>query len=145
MKKMSLFLCCYLILLSVHSQFVDNFSDGDVANNPTWLGDTSVFRVDNNFMLQLYNISPAANNTSAIYTVSESIDNATWKFEVLLNFTPGSSNYARVYLVSNNNNFTGALNGYLIELGRSNRKIALCKQTGSTVTELIGSPNDVLS
>lgn len=124
---------------------MDDFSDGDVANNPTWLGDTSVFRVDNNFMLQLYNTSPAANNTSVIYTVSESIDNASWKFEVLLNFTPSSSNYARVYLVSNNNNFTGTLNGYLIELGRSNRKIALCKQTGSTVSEIIASPNDVLN
>lgn len=145
MKKFSFFICCYIACIAMHAQFIDDFSDGDLANNPTWLGDSSVFRVDANFMLQLYNTSPASNNTSIIYTSSESIDNATWKFEVRFNFTPSSSNYARVYLVSNTNNFSGSLNGYLVEIGRSNRKIALCKQTGTTVTELIGSSNDVLN
>ncbi len=145
MKKLPILLFIFCIYQISWSQFSDDFSDLNLSQNPTWIGDTNHFRVDNNQLLQLYNLAPASNNNSIIVTNSESIDNASWKFNFRLNFTPSSSNFARVYLVSNTSSLNGNVNGYLVELGRVNRKIALCKQSGTTVTEIISSPIDVLN
>ncbi len=145
MKKVIFFHLALLCLTISQAQFVEDFSDFDLSNNPTWAGDTNVFRVNPNAMLQLYNLAPSSSNNSYIYTSSESIDNATWRFETQLNFTPSSSNYTRVYLVSNTSNFAGNVNGYFVDIGRLNKKIALCKQSGTTITELIASNNDVLN
>lgn len=145
MKKALFFHLVLLCLITSRAQFVEDFSDFDLSNNPTWAGDTNLFRINSNAMLQLYNLAPSSSNNSYIYTPSESIDNAIWRFETQLDFIPSSSNYTRIYLVSNTSNLAGNVNGYFVDIGRINKKIALCKQSGTTITELIASNNDVLN
>ena len=36
------------LYVSLHAQLIDDFSDGDFLNNPTWQGDTSNFIINTN-------------------------------------------------------------------------------------------------
>ena len=47
-------LCVALILpYYVLGQVYDNFSDGDVTNNPTWFGLQNHFEIDSEYLLHL--------------------------------------------------------------------------------------------
>ena len=41
------------LYVSLQAQLIDNFSDGDFFNNPTWQGDTNHFIINSNNQLQL--------------------------------------------------------------------------------------------
>ena len=77
------------------SQFSDNFSDGDFTNNATWNGDIGVFEVDTNYNLHL---NDSIANTSYLVTQSQAIITGEWIFNVKLDFSPSSGNYAKVYM-----------------------------------------------
>lgn len=124
-------------------QFVDDFSDGEFTTNPTWTGDAANFEVDGNQKLHLN--APAESDTSYLSVSSEAIDDATWEFLVELDFNPSSSNLARVYLVSNNQNLKASLNGYYVRLGgETEDRISLYRQDGESSEQLITSVDDLL-
>lgn len=52
--KIVLYVVLLLLPLGLQAQFFDDFSDGDLAHNPSWLGDTALFRVNNSRQLQLH-------------------------------------------------------------------------------------------
>ena len=117
------------------AQVNDNFTDGDFSSNPAWTGETSKFIVNVSNQLQLF--APAVTYDAYLSTASTAIENASWEFFVRLNFNPSSTNYARVYLVSDNENLKGALNGYFVYIGGTADKISLFRQTGTVETEII--------
>ncbi|MBI1287288.1 MAG: hypothetical protein GC178_06880 [Flavobacteriales bacterium] len=125
-------------------QFVDDFSDGDFTANPTWSGDAANFEVDGNQKLHLN--APPQSDTSYLSVACQAIDDATWEFLVEMAFNPSSSNLARVYLVSNNANLQGSLNGYYVRLGgETEDRISLYRQTGTSSTQLITSVDGLLN
>ena len=72
MKKI---IFCLLILFAIkfaNAQVNDQFTDGNFSSNPTWLGDTSKFIVNQNFQLQLN--APAIADTASISTISNRLD-----------------------------------------------------------------------
>ena len=93
------------------SQFSDEFSDGDFTTNPAWFGNIASFEVDTILKLHL---NDSIANTSYLTTQSQAIINASWEFEIKLDFDPSTSNYAKVYLVADQANLTDNLNGYFI-------------------------------
>lgn len=123
MQKISgLLLFCFLAIIngSVKSQngFSDDFSDGNFTSNPTWLGETSKFQIDGNNRLQLNHVGASGtSNSSFLVTASSAIYQSTWEFYIKLDFDPSTSNYAKVYLVSNNADLTASLDGYYIRVG----------------------------
>jgi hypothetical protein len=117
------------------AQFTDNFADGNFTSNPTWTGEADKFIINASNQLQLF--APAVAEDAYLSTASAAIENASWEFFVRLNFNPSSTNYARVYLVSDNENLKGALNGYFVYIGGTADKISLFRQTGTTRTEII--------
>jgi hypothetical protein len=127
----------FLVICRICSaQVTDNFSDGDFINNPSWSGDTAKFTVNSGQQLQLN----AAGTDSGFLAVpnTANLNNCEWNFWIRLNFSPSSSNNARVYLVSDQQNLKSPLNGYYLQLGEalSNDQVELFRQNGATSTSI---------
>jgi hypothetical protein len=139
-KQTLLFLYLLIISLSSKGQFSEDFSDGDFTSNPTWSGDAINYKINSSFQLQL-NGTVAA--TSYLSTPSSVLNNVEWDFFVKISLAPTTGNNTRIYLVSDQANLKGNLNGYYIFLG-TNKDVELVKQTGISTTVLFsGIPHHV--
>lgn len=108
-------LFCIIFTQIIQAQIVDNFSDGNFDQNPSWSGDAANFKVNASGELQL-NASGAGQST---LLVSGNLpDSCIWDFEVRLGFDPSGSNLVRVYLQADQADLTLA-NGYYIEMGET--------------------------
>lgn len=124
------------------AQFNDTFADNDFTANPTWAGDDVKFGIDN-FQLRLQ--APVVASSAFLSTSSQSINNATWEFKVKMDFNPSNSNYTRVYLVSNQSNLVGSLNGYYIMIGDTPDEVSLYRQSGSSSTKIIDGADGLVN
>lgn len=125
------------------SQFTDDFSDGNFTINPSWKGDTALFEIDSNLSLHL---TDTISNTSYLYTNCESINNASWEFDIKLDFSPSTSNYAKIYLTSDQQNLTSNLNGYFLKVGGQSGAvddISLYIQNGNSETKIIDGTDGI--
>lgn len=149
MKKL-LTLLAFLPLL-VSAQIFEQFTDLDFTYNPEWVGHTNVFKIETSTTslpaslvptLRLSNDTATSGNSYYSYlstpnTMSIS-DSAEWQFWVKLALNPSSSgNNGRFYIVSDNQDVTGSLNGYYVGIGESNDRLSLCVQNGNSTTEII--------
>lgn len=105
-----------MAILPIQAQVVEDFSDGNLTENPAWSGATNHFRVNTEYQLQLFT---TGSGTAAITTQSHLIDSTEWRFWIRLAFSPSSNNFARVYLVADQTDLTGPLNGYYLQFGES--------------------------
>lgn len=122
-----------------YGQFNDDFSDGDISTNPTWSGEIQKFSVTSG-ELELKDI----NNTGEAYliTVSSASQNAVWEFYHRYESNPSSSNRAEVYLMSDQSDLTGPLNGYYLRIGEQSGntdQLKLFRQTGSNSSEILAT------
>jgi len=133
--KLHLTMLFAFLFASVSAQVTDDFSDGDFTNNPTWSGDAAKFVVNGSFELQS-NGSPSAGDTLELSTATTLIDSVEFLFRVKLDFNPSSTNYTRIYLVSDSANLRKELNGYYLQLGETGGSdtIKIFRQTGTTST-----------
>ncbi len=129
------FLIVILLIPELHvkGQFNDDFTDGDFTQNPKWIGDTGKFEV--NTAGQLHLISSGA-DLSALVTANSSNERTEWSFWVKLSFNTSTNNNARVYLVSDNADLKGPVNGYFLQIGGSSDSIYFIKQTGTKIEKL---------
>lgn len=95
--------------------FADSFSDGDFSANPIWSGETAKFIVNTSNQLQLNDLT--ASSPAYLATSSAVLYKGSWEFYVHLDFAPSGSNYTRVYLVSDQQDLLGSLNGYFVQIG----------------------------
>ena len=118
------FLYSLIILfpLFANAQVSDDFSDGDFTNNPSWNGDQSEFSVNTAKQLQL---TSAGENISSLSTAAIISDSTEWNMWVKLSFSPSDNNNARIYLISDQSNLEGLLNGYYLKLGETGSADAL--------------------
>ncbi|MEZ4958649.1 MAG: lamin tail domain-containing protein [Saprospiraceae bacterium] len=103
------------------SQIEDNFSDGDLTNNPTWQGNTGNFQVNAQMELQLN--APTA-GTSLLYVPTQIADSSIWELYFRMEFDPSTSNYLKIYLQSDSPDLPAA-NGYYLLVGESGSEDAL--------------------
>ena len=125
------------------SQFADDFSDGDFTNSPSWLGNIGNFEVDTNFKLHL---NDSITNISFLTTESKAIINGMWEFNVKMGFSPSSSNYSKVYLISDNTDITSSLNGMYVRIGGESGAIddvSLYVQNGLSTSKIIDGTNGI--
>ncbi len=121
-------------------QVSDDFSDGNFTSNPTWSGQTNGFKV--NSANQLQTSLSAVAQTVMLAVPSMQVTNAKWEFFIQLNFDPSTSNQARIYLVADQQDLNGPLNGYFIQIGENGSADSydLYRQTGTSVTKIIDGP-----
>lgn len=143
--KNILILLVVLFVQHVNAQLQENFSDGDFTSNPTWSGSTSKFLVNGNFELQS-NGNSASGDTLWLSTPNTLFDSVEFSFKVMLGFNPSSTNYLRIYLASDSNDFRKALNGYYLLLGEtgSNDTIKIFKQTGTLSTLVFAGSSEII-
>lgn len=128
-RTFNFFLLLYFILIQHgFAQLSDDFSDGDLNQNPVWSGDTAHFIVNAAAQLQLS--APAITANSYLVTPSDIINEAVWSFYVKLDFNPSSTNYMDVYLVSDQADLRAPLNGYFVRIGNTQDEISLYRQAG---------------
>lgn len=83
---------------SAYSQIYDDFSDGDFTNNPEWTGTAHLFRISDDFRLQLNALE--AGDAWLFVTHEYECDSLEWNFFIRLGFSPSSNNMSRFYLAA---------------------------------------------
>lgn len=131
-----------IFVTNLHAQLRDQFSDGNFSSNPTWLGNTESFLVNTNGELQLNNLNPASSNTTYLVTNAQVSlnDSTTWECYIRMEFATSTTNFARVYLLSNQADLSSNLNGYFLKIGGASGNIdalELYRQDGSNSTLLL--------
>lgn len=126
-----------------HAQFVDAFSDSNFHLLPAWAGDSSHFTVNTSHRLQL--LAPTGSTRAQLRTVSQAIHASSWEWWMRLEFNPSATNYADVYLLSDQANLDGPLNGYFVRIGNTTDEVSLYRQSGSTRTKIIDGRDGLLN
>jgi hypothetical protein len=133
--KKLIILLLIAISFSSNAQIQENFADGDFISNPAWTGDSANFEINGNNQLHLN--APATADESIIVTATNAAVDGYWEFFVDLDFNPSASNRAYVYIVSDQSDLKGGLDGYYVLIGSTNDEISLYKQNGATSTKII--------
>ncbi|MEO0896659.1 MAG: lamin tail domain-containing protein [Bacteroidota bacterium] len=132
----SLFFFMIISLLGSMAQVSDDFSDGDLTNAPSWQGETSLWTIDNGELRTNGTMADEAH----LVTANTMIDQTEWR--IRMRYTgggPSTSNRIRFYLVSDQADLEGALNGYFVQVGETGSldSYDLYRQSGSTITKII--------
>lgn len=124
----------------VYGQVQDDFSDGNFDTNPQWLGDTGAFYVMG--LGLLHTKMSSKTDTCYLATASTIQWNTTWEFAVKLKFDPSSSNFARIYLVSEGLNLKQKPKAYFLQIGESGSSDSydLYRQDGNGSIKIIDAP-----
>jgi hypothetical protein len=126
-----------LVSLSVNGQINETFTDGDFDNNPQWIGSTSKFIVDSQFRLQLK--APAEASSALLFTSSAAMEDASWRFDFIMDFNPSTSNYAKVWIAADNSDPSLIKNGIAVSLGSADDAVSLqYVENGKTTTVIRG-------
>ncbi len=133
MKKYFLLLASLPTLL--FPQVYDDFTDGNLSDNPAWTGTTEAFKVNSSFQLQL---NDSIESTSYLTTIGTFSGESEWRIWIRFSFSPSSNNYSRIYLASDQADLTLPLNGYFLRLGESGSSdaIELFRQQGQQLTSV---------
>lgn len=143
-RKFSLSLLFFIVCSITFSQVFDDFSDGNFLSNPEWKGDTARFKITNSSaippeMKPALQLDGVDSDTTYLYLENTACTNTEWRFWIKLSFNTSDNNFARVYLVSDQANLEGPLNGYFVQIGGSNDSIGLYKQSGLGLEKIISS------
>jgi len=140
MKIRYKFLLIFLCLgLGLNAQLFDDFSDGNLTDNPKWEGKTTDFRVNPTFQLQL---NAAAAGESYIYTKYQMPeDSIEIQLYFKMTFDPSDNNLSKIYLFIDNPEEALA-SGYYLRLGENgaNDNIKVFKLVAG-VSTLLASGN----
>ncbi|MBI2259190.1 MAG: lamin tail domain-containing protein [Flavobacteriia bacterium] len=138
---MRFFFLFFLLIFSFYgiNQVNEQYDDGEFLNNPTWLGDDTVFTIIDdagNYMLRSNKLLP--NSSYYLSTSSNLVQNTQWEFDLKLTFNTSGVNYVDVYLVADQSNLlSSTLNGYFVRIGTTNDDISFYKNENGSITELI--------
>jgi len=143
MRKI-LFFILIIGFLFAKSQVIDDFSDGNISQEPAWQGNMSDFQVNTSGQLQL---NAEGTGTSYLWTSNSLIDSTEWNFWIKLSFSPSSNNNAKIYLASDKSDLGENLNGYYLQMGESGSvdAIELFRQSGSSVISVCRGTDGFIS
>lgn len=109
-------LCIVFKTVQIYGQTVDDFSDGDFTDNPSWHGTDSVFIVNDKYQLQTNGKVAGVAWLSVSYMPSDTLE---WRFMISEKFAPSSKNFCDVFLGSDNSELVMAKQAYFLRLGEA--------------------------
>ncbi|MDZ7658602.1 lamin tail domain-containing protein [Fodinibius sp.] len=112
----------------------DDFSDGDFTNNPTWTDSESKHIINASNLLQL---DAPGETAEAVISTPSTAAYGEWEAYIKLGFNPSSSNLARFYIIADNQNMKGSIDGYFVQIGDTEDEISLYRQDGNNTTKII--------
>jgi hypothetical protein len=124
----------HLLPILAFSQLFDQFTDGNFSHNPEWIGTTANFRV--NSALQLQSAATAA-SASYLFTRSKAVESAGWECTFIIDYPTSSTNFACMYLISDQPALENGLNGYYVQVGGTADEVSLYLQEGHKKTKII--------
>ncbi len=134
-------ICFYLYFFptSALAQLNEDFSDGNFNENPIWIGNDSLFKVNANFELQASATASLAAESylSTFYTKPKEIE---WRYYVRFGFNPSTQNFVRIYLNANHSNPKLSTQSYFLQLGGSTGStdsLVLYKEINQVKTSLV--------
>ncbi len=138
-------LVALLLPLFLSAQLVDDFSDGNFTNSPAWSGNTADFEIASNV---LHSVGPQASSVIYLSTANTLIDSTEWNFFIRLDFNPSSTNQVRVFLVSDQADLSGSLNGYFVQFGEAGTapdSLDIFRQNGTTITKVFTGVGGIMN
>ncbi len=137
------FIVMILCVFQGRSQFYEDFSSSSLATN-NWQGMVDTFKISTSTAipaemrpgLQLDDVVANTSYICAPYSLNFT-DSVEWNFWIKLSFIPTVNNFARVYIVSDQPDVLGNVNGYFVGIGETDKKLTLVKQSGTTLDTLI--------
>ncbi|WP_430934923.1 gliding motility-associated C-terminal domain-containing protein [Saccharicrinis sp. 156] len=138
-----IFFLFFLISSAVSAQLLETWSDSDFTTPPTWQGDMPKFTI-NTTEQKLKLSAEAVSSQAYLSTPCTAINNATWEFSVQMDFNPSSSNYAIIYLTSNQAGFSNNMEGYYVMVGNTQDEVSLYKQSSERITKIIDGTDKIL-
>ncbi|MDX1445575.1 hypothetical protein, partial [Lishizhenia sp.] len=145
MKTSTLALSLIFTVNVVISQITEKFNSDFVFQTSGWRGDSSKFTINSLEQLQL-NDNQAG---TATLCRAHNINNLNWKvweFQLRLNFSPSSGNFARVYLASPDSSLSSNSEGLYLQFGESGSGDAIRLMHQSvTISELLTGPPNLIN
>ena len=120
MKKTLLIL--FLLPFSLFAQVADDFSDGDITQNPAWTGTVGKYLVNSNLQLQLNAEGEGTAYLSLPFTEFETME---WQFWIREAFAPSGNNYTDVWLSADNADLSQTAQGYFLRFGEGGSNDAI--------------------
>lgn len=143
-KKLFLTFTTLCSFLFSKAQFFEDFSDSDITNNPTWVGNTTSWAV--NSSLQLQSNNTIANSTYYLSTPSTLATTAQWEFYNQLTFNTSSTNYVDVYLTASASDITlPSTTGYFVRIGNTDDDICLYRKDATGAVKIVDGLNGILN
>lgn len=132
-----IFFLFIILPLSIFSQVVDDFSDGNFTFKPNWIGTNEKFEITN-----LYQLRTKDSIADTAYLVVnhglQSLEDQEWHCWIRQSFSPSGNNFSRFYLTSTSSDLTTKPDGYYLQLGESGSMdaIRLMKSENHVSTEI---------
>ena len=124
-----------IFCMFLNAQISESFSSTNITSN--WEGESSKFTIKDGRLT----LSASDAGTAYLSSYSSVAYNGTWEANVQLDFKPTSSNYARIYLMSDSPALDGVLNGYFIQIGNASKQILLYSTKGTT-NKIVGKSEE---
>lgn len=129
-----------------YAQIIDDFSDGDFTNNPTWTGTTTDYTVNTSQQLQL---NATLAGTSYLITPHglSNFNDKEWSFWVRQNFAGSASNFGRLYLSATSSDLSTYPDGIYLQMGEalSTDAVRLMQRSGGTTTQICASADGTIA
>ena len=142
MIRKLVWVCLFLTtFVALKSQVYDDFSDGNLNENPTWLGDTSLFTITSSSaippeMKPALRLNGDEGDTASIVLPNTMEGALEWQFWTKLSFNTSANNYLKVFLISTQADLEQDLSGYFLQVGGADDSIHLFRQDGNEQTLL---------
>lgn len=142
MRTLFFYLLALLPAPALYAQLTEDFTDGELTTNPTWLGTLASWNV--NAAGQLQSAHTTTNSNFYLSTVNNLATTAQWEFTVRLQFNTSSANYTDVFLTASAADLTAAsTTGYFVRIGNTADEVSLYRKDNGSITKLIDGVDGV--